>query len=320
MQNTVSSAHHAGAHVAWKTGVIRRLGYACVCLSLEDATLRGTILRNASPERLRALIAVNLVTLRRVLQFNLEHGVRLFRISSEVIPFGSHPVNNVAWWREFRQPLRDIARLIRDSDARVSMHPGQYTVLSSTDPRIVAAARQDLIYHARFLESLEVDTPHKVVIHVGGAYGDKPAALRRWVDAVGDLPESVRTRIVLENDERLFGMDAVLAAASAAHVPVVMDVFHHRVYSGPTGDAHLGEMLRRAAGTWRPDRDGVPKIHYSSQAPGQRPGAHAEYVDADEFARSLALVPPELELDCMLEAKAKDRALFRLRESLGMCV
>ncbi|MBV9172352.1 MAG: UV DNA damage repair endonuclease UvsE [Chloroflexi bacterium] len=298
--------------------MLRRLGYACVCLSLEHGSPRGTILRNASPERLRGLIELNLAMLKRVIVFNVEHGVRLFRISSDLIPFGSHPVNTLAWWTEFRGPLREIGRIIREHDVRVSMHPGQYTVLSAPDARILDAARADLVFHARVLDALQVDTRHKVIVHVGGAYGDKEAALNRWVQAIRDLPNGVRARLVLENDERLFGAEDVLRASAAAGTPVVLDTFHHLVYAGPDAEAGLPDLIRRAAATWDHARDGVPKIHYSSQAEGQRPGAHAEYVDAAEFAQFLTLAPAEVEFDCMLEAKAKDRALFQLRETLGI--
>jgi UV DNA damage endonuclease len=298
--------------------MLRRLGYACLCLSLEHGSPRGTILRNASPERLRGLIELNLATLKRVIAFNIEHGVRLFRISSDVIPFGSHPVNRLRWWADFREPLGEIGRIIREHDLRVSMHPGQYTVLSSPDARILEAAHADLVFHTRLLEALEVDTRHKLILHVGGAYGDKEAALNRWTGAVGDLPDNVRERLALENDERLFGAEDVLRASAAAGIPVVLDVFHHGVYAGPDAEASIPGLMRRAAATWDPTRDGVPKLHYSSQAAGQRPGAHAEYVDPAEFARFLALAPTEVEFDCMLEAKAKERALFQVRESLGI--
>src|SRR6185436_9099132 len=101
--------------------MLRRLGYACLNLSVEDSSPRGTILRNATPERLRALIAANLAGLRRVLEFNVESGVRMFRLSSDLVPFGSHPVNRLAWWEEFAEPLSDIGALIRTSGMRVSM-------------------------------------------------------------------------------------------------------------------------------------------------------------------------------------------------------
>jgi UV DNA damage endonuclease len=298
--------------------MLRRLGYACLSLSVADSSPRGTILRNATPERLRALTAANLAGLKRVLEFNVASGVRMFRLSSDVVPFGSHPVNAIAWWDEFHAALAEIGTLIGTTGLRVSMHPGQYTVLSSPDRRIVEAARADLVFHARLLDALGLDMRHKIVLHVGGAYSDKAAALDRWTAEFLRLPSRVRARLVLENDERLFGAEDVLRASAATGVPVVLDVLHHRVYAGPDADDTLPDLLRQTARTWRVTDDGLPKIHYSTQASGLRPGAHAEYIDAGEFARFLSLAPDEVEFDCMLEAKAKDRALFRLRDALGI--
>src|SRR5437763_8472802 len=111
--------------------MLHRLGYACLCLSVEDSSPRGTILCNAPPERLRALTAANLTRLHRVLDFNVARGVRMFRLSSDSVPFGSHPVNAIPWWDEFAEPLAHIGEQIRTSGMRVSMHPGQYTVLEA---------------------------------------------------------------------------------------------------------------------------------------------------------------------------------------------
>jgi UV DNA damage endonuclease len=296
--------------------MLGRLGYACLSLSVEASSPRGTILRNATPKRLRALTAANLAGPKRVLEFNVEHDVRMFRLSSAIVPFGSHPVNGLAWWVEFAEALAEIGALIRHTGMRVSMHPGQYTVLSSPDPRIVDAARADLVFHARLLDGLGLDTRHKIVIHVGGAYGDKAAALDRWVAAFVNLPAQVRARLLLENDERLFGVEEVLTASAASGVPVVLDVLHHRVFAGPGADETLPDLVRKTARTWQLAHDGVPKIHYSTQATDLRPGAHAEYVDPANFARFLALAPHDVEFDCMLEAKAKDLALFRVRDAL----
>ena len=84
--------------------MLRRLGYACICLSIEARSSRGTVLRNAAPERLRSLIEANLAGLREMLEFNRNRGILLFRISSDVIPFGGHPVNDLRWWEEFAPP------------------------------------------------------------------------------------------------------------------------------------------------------------------------------------------------------------------------
>lgn len=302
--------------------MLRRVGYACLCTSLPTASPRGTILRNATPERLCALIAGNLDGLAAVLRFNVEHGISLFRISSDVIPFGSHPVNTVPWWDEFAPQLADIGVYIKAHDLRVSLHPGQYTVLSSPKTEVVDAAVRDLLFHARLLDALGVSSHHKIVLHIGGAYGDKNAALWRWMAAVRTLPDYVRARLVVENDERLFGVEDVLTAARGADVPVVFDILHHRVYAGYPNEitdppADLPDILRTVFATWNPDRDGIPKMHYSTQDPAKRPGAHAEYVDTAEVAAFLKQTPPEAAFDLMLEAKAKEQALFKLREALG---
>jgi UV DNA damage endonuclease len=292
--------------------MLRYLCYACLCRSLPEASPRGTILRNATSDRLRQLIAANLDGLARVLRFNVDHDIRLFRISSDVIPFGSHPVNTVPWWDEYGDCQAEIGEYVRAHGLRVSFHPGQYTVLASPKPAVVEAALRDLAFHARLLDALGLDGQHKIVIHVGGAYGNKPAALARWVEAALALPEAIRRRLILENDERLFGADDVLQAARAAGLPVVFDAFHHRIFAGPGSEAGLTDLLRAVFATWDPVKDGPPKLHFSSQAVGQRPGAHAEYVDPDELAAFLVLAPQETAFDVMLEAKAKEQALFRV--------
>ena len=305
--------------------MLRHLGYACLAQSLPSASPKGTILRNASPERLRQLIATNLAGLADVLRFNVANRIQMFRISSDVIPFGGHPVNTVPWWEEEAARLGEIGAFIRQHDLRVSLHPGQYTVLCSPRPDVVAAAIRDLEFHARLLDSLGIDSQHKIVVHVGGAYGDKPAALARWVEAVTMLPDNVRARLIVENDERLFGAEDVVQAARQAEVPVVFDALHHRVYqqqiSRVDGDEReFPDLLRAVFSTWDATRDGPPKMHYSTQAANQRPGAHAADVEAAELAAFLAETPPEVTFDLMLEAKAKEQALFAVRSALGQAV
>ncbi len=294
--------------------MLRRLGYVAIALSIDATSNKGAILRNATPERLRDLIGMNLVGLRAILEFNMRHAVRMYRISSQVIPFGGHPVNTLAWWEEFATPLAELGAFIRAHDMRVSMHPGQYTLLSSADPRITDAARADLAWHCRLLDAMGLDGRHKLVIHGGGAYGDKPSAMERFVACYRALPEALRRRLVLENDERVYSATDVLQLSERTGIPVVLDTLHFRLNPGAP-EASLGDTLRDCFGTWGPE-DGPPKTHFSSQAPGLRPGAHANDADPDEFAAFLREAP-ERPFDCMLETKSKDLALFRLREELA---
>src|SRR5690348_16576925 len=131
--------------------MLHRLGYACVRLSVEDSSPRGAILRTATPARLRAPIAANLPSRKRVPAFNVEHQVWMFDLSSDLVPFESHQIKTLDWWCEFAERRMEIGDVIRRHDLRVSMHPGQYTVLSWPERRVVEAAPTDLLFHARLL-------------------------------------------------------------------------------------------------------------------------------------------------------------------------
>jgi UV DNA damage endonuclease len=293
--------------------MLRHLGYVAMSLTIESATNRTCRLKNATPERLRELIASNLDELERVLRFNAERGVHLYRISSELIPFASHPANPIPWWDEFADRFDRLAGLLRAHDIRATMHPGQFTVLNSTNPKVVESAKAEIAWHVRLLDALGTGPSSKVVIHIGGAFGDKPAAMDRFVAVACGLPEPWRDRIVIENDEHVYAIEEVLSLSARTGLPVIYDNLHDAIHSGRADGPSL--WLPAAFATWRP-KDGVPKVHFSGQAPGGRPGSHSDFIDPDEFARYLAAAPAA-PFDCMLECKRKDLALFRLRDDLA---
>lgn len=291
--------------------MIRHLGYVAIALSIDASTNRTCRLRNATPENLRSLIGQNLAGLREVLRSNLDSGIYLYRISSQVIPFASHPSVCFPWWEEFAEDLSDIGDLVRAQGMRVSMHPGQFTVLNSPDRGVVAASVAEIEWHVRFLDSLGTGPDSKIVIHLGGAYRNRSEAKERFVRAVEALPEGWRRRLVIENDERTFTIEDTLEVSTRTGLPVVFDWLHHRANAG-AGD--IAKLLHDVFGTWKAE-DGPPKVHLSSQLEGGRLGQHDDWV-APEDARELLRVAPDREFDCMLEAKRKDLALFRLRAQL----
>jgi UV DNA damage endonuclease len=296
--------------------MLRHLGYVVVALSLGDVSTAQTCrLANATPARLRALIDANLHNLERVLAFNAAHDVRLYRISSDVVPFASHAVNRLRWWQTFAARLQRIGGFVRQHGMRVSMHPGQFTVLNSVNPHVVAASVLELRWHARFLDALGAAASSKIVIHIGGMVDGPEAAMERFVRVVRTLPPEVRRRLIIENDERLFTAEHVLAVSRTTGLPVVFDWLHHRANPGSTRTPHeTARLVAACFDTWLPG-DGVPKIHLSSQARGGRPGYHADWVRTTDFLDFLA-VAPACPFDCMIEAKKKDLALFRLRREL----
>jgi UV DNA damage endonuclease len=296
--------------------MIRHLGYVATSFTIGASTARTCRLANATPQRLRELIAANLADLERVFAFNIEQGIHLYRMSSQVIPFASHAANTVAWWDEFAEPLGRLREMARWGQLRVSMHPGQYTVLNSPNPDVVTASIAELEAAARLVDAVQDDAMGKIVLHVGGAYDDRAASLRRFETNAALLSERVRARLVVENDDTVYSTGEVLSLSESTGLPVVFDWFHHTIR--PSADTDHARLISRCFATWHAG-DGVPKAHISSQAPGGRIGHHSEFIDPADLGAFLAHAPDE-PFDLMLEAKKKDLALLRLREQLAQAV
>lgn len=292
--------------------MLARLGFVASVLSEDISTSRTCRLKNATGLRIRELIVENLAALDRVITFLDRHEIRMYRITSNLVPFASHPINALEWWNEFAPQLSAIGRRFQALGVRVSTHPGQFTVLNSPNPATVKAAVSELEYHARLLDAMGADRSAKIILHVGGLYaGSEAVAMDRFHAVASELPDEIRRRLVVENDDRLFDAEEVLSVSQRLNVPVVFDWLHHN--ANPCR-AQLAEVLPAIFATWKPE-DGRPKVHLSSQAAGGPPGAHADYIDVADALTFFKVVPPRA-FDCMLEAKQKDRALLKLRAAL----
>lgn len=280
-----------------------RIGYACLTIGVPDTDFTAVPARLATPGRLREATAHNLRALENMIAYNARSGIRLFRISSGLVPFGSSPLNTMPWQQEFAPAFERIGKAIARADIRVSMHPGQYTVLNSPDEEVARRAADDLVYHETVLRLLGTDFTNKIILHVGGVYGDKQAAMQQFRIRWEHLPADVRHRVVLENDERLYNSKEVLGLALELGVPAAFDVLHHAI-NPPADGPGPEEWVRRYAATWK-EVDGRQKIHYSQQSPDSRPGAHSATVKADEFRMFCHRLGPLLP-DIMLEVKDKN--------------
>ncbi|MEW6670658.1 MAG: UV DNA damage repair endonuclease UvsE [Thermodesulfobacteriota bacterium] len=285
-----------------------RLGYACINTQLPSAS-RTCRLINASEENILSLARRNLGALKHILLWNRENGIGLFRISSETIPFGSHPVNRLPWRQLLKPELFELGRLIKKFNLRVSMHPGQFTVLNSIRETVVAASIAELEYHAGLLDAFSLGADHKIILHLGGAYGDKQNAIKRFVDNFKLLSPSVQKRLVVENDEKNFTAEDALTVAKALHIPMVLDVFHHRC-NPSFQKLELVRILESIGPTWRL-QDGPQKIHYSNQQKGKPAGSHSQTIDVGEFKRFYRHIR-QLPLDIMLEVKNKEQSVLEL--------
>jgi UV DNA damage endonuclease len=280
-----------------------RIGYPCINRSIGCTSSRTFRLASYSERRLVETVEQNLDCLERVLHWNVEHGIGFFRISSDLVPFASHPVCAYDWARRFRDRFRALGRLVRRHRMRISMHPDQFVLLNALDDKIVESSIRELDYHARVLDLMQLPTSAKLQIHVGGVYGDKQAGINRFAERYSRLPQSIRRRLVVENDDRSYTVADCLEVNQLTGVPVLFDVFHHRVNPSLGG---VRAALRACAATWWRS-DGLPMVDYSSQEPGQRRGRHAEHIDRRDFRRFLAHARGA-DFDVMLEIKDKEKS------------
>ena len=288
------------------------IGYACLNIGTPDTNIRSVMQRNATPEKLTEVTAHNLAALEKMIDYNHKNDIKLFRVSSDLIPFGSSPVNALPWWDIHAEAFQHIGAKIQKSSMRVSFHPGQYTVLNSPDEDVVARAILDLAYHAKMLECLGVDNQHKIVLHVGGIYGDKKQALERFEQNFRRLPEAVRNRLIIENDDRLYNIEEVLELAHRLQIPAVYDNLHHAINPPPSGGTDpywIAEVKK----TWKA-ADGKQKIHYSQQAPGKRPGAHTDTIDLETFLTFYEQLEDK-QIDIMLEVKDKNLSAIKCQNA-----
>jgi UV DNA damage endonuclease len=134
---------------------LRHLGYACINLTLKRTTGRTLRLTNLQAQRVGEVIENNLNDLQAILEWNLQHGICFFHIGSSVIPFGSHPEFPLDWQERFSATLLSVRDVVARHGLRLSMHPGQYTVLNSSNPLVVEHAVAELEYHAAFLRCVD---------------------------------------------------------------------------------------------------------------------------------------------------------------------
>lgn len=313
-----------------------RFGYVAMSVHVSNASPSRTMTatrfqaipdREAAIRKLERIAAENLESTLRLLKYNRGEGIQLYRLSSKLIPLLTHEL--LEGWTPI-ETLADEFRAVGDyaktNGMRLSFHPDHFTVLSTPRPEVLVKSELDLDRHVAMLEAMGLDERYKCNIHLGGTYGDKPAAYERFLRQFAELPARIRGRVTLENDDKTFTARETLAASQAAGVPMVLDIHHHAVNNGGERAEELWEEI---AQTWDREKERLaafggddellltPKIHVSSPKSAADPRGHADYVDVEPFlafARAVAGVTPRL--DVMLEAKRKDDALLRLLADL----
>jgi UV DNA damage endonuclease len=96
-----------------------------------------------------------------------------------------------------------------------------------------------------------------MIIHMGGVYGDRASALKRFEENYKKLPERIKRRLVLENDELGYSVSDLLPVCQKLNIPLVLDWHHHSINPGSVED--LPALVPVINETWK--RKGMkPKV------------------------------------------------------------
>jgi len=291
-----------------------RLGLCCIFVGqdIRFRTTTATALGRLPPRnrsgKLRELAAHNAASLYSAIEYCATHDIGSFRVNSRILPLRTHPefgYDSDLLGGEITKAYRRCGELARATDTRISFHPDQFVVLSSPDRGVVESSLAEIEYQAEVAEWIGADV---INLHAGGGYGDKTAALERLVTAIGELSESARSRLTLENDDRIYTPSDLLPICQQLGIPLVYDVHHHRCL----GDGiDIESTTELAIETWNRE----PLFHVSSPSNGWRadnPRPHSDYINLRDFPAHW----DEMNITVEVEAKAKELAVRKLQEAL----
>mgnify|MGYP000462680471 FL=1 len=307
----------------------KNYGYACINMQLSNPqdfgghkndriTTNRTMIKRTFQEKgieyASSLALLNILDLQKVLEWNVQHGINFFRLSSNVFPWASeYQLHDMPDYEAIYEACERSGNYIRQHGIRITSHPGPFNKLASPKERVFENTKRDLEIHGEFFDMLGLPRNHyaKINIHVGAAYNNKPVALDTFARNFERLPVSVTSRLTVENDDRqsLYSTQELYDGVfTRTGIPIVFDYHHHGFC---TGDLTEKQALELAISTWG---DIKPVVHYSESRAEEkkdakiRPHAHSDYVNGpvDDYG---------YDLDVMIEAKAKELALFNLKKN-----
>ena len=311
-----------------------RHGYACINMQLSYPTKYGNKPRGTKPittnrsmirrtfdekgvDYASELTLQNAKDLHHIIQWNIMNGYDFYRMSSDMVPWKTeYEWDDMKDIEQIKQWLHSAGTMATTHGVRLTFHPGPFNVLVSPNENVVENTIKDLTIHGEIMDMLgQSRTPYnKLNIHCNGVYGDKESALDRFCKNFEKLPESVQTRLTVENDDKasMYSVKELYNGIySRIGVPIVFDYHHHRFCDGGLSEQ---EALELAISTWPSDIR--PATHYSESRSKEqldesiRPQAHSDYVyqKINTYGH---------DIDIMIEAKRKELAVAKYLELHG---
>ena len=294
----------------WYKYIIMNLGYACINMTLSSqkpkvTTNRSMIKRTFEEKGIDyagELGLQNSADLIKILKWNKENNVNVFRLSSEFFPWASeYKFEDLPQYLRIKTLLAGCGHYAQRNGIRLTCHPGPFNVLTSPHEHVVQNTLTDLRIHGEIFDMMGLErTPYnKINIHCNGVYGDKQSAMDRFCKNFERLPNSVKHRLTVENDDKasMYSVKDLMYIHERIGIPIVFDYHHHKFC---TGDMTEQEALELAMSTWG---DIKPIVHYSESRTLEdetaKPQAHSDYIYSEINTYGH-------DLDIVVEAKAKE--------------
>lgn len=295
-----------------------RLGYVAVSLKLPKVTSSSQLTfarysKMVSDDKkineLKRVTRSNMQDLYKILLYNAENDIHFYRITSRLIPLATHPeVTNWRFRTYFKIELKRIGNLVKEHNMRVDTHPDHFNVLNSLREEVVEKTKYELLFHNNLFEDMNY-SEGKMIIHIGSGQEGKEKSVERFIDNFNTLPTKVSSRIILENDDKLFTAREIINVCKKINIPMVLDIHHHFCNNGCDD---IEDIIPDFLNSWE-GRNLPPKIHISSPKEGGKDRKHADYIYPNDFINFIEKYSQfDNDLDVMIEAKQKDLALFKL--------
>ena len=294
-----------------------RLGYACISKTLSNVTTSSTVTyttfqKDKDYKKIDTAIKSNLNALKEILTYNIKNNIHFFRLSSKLIPLATKSDVIFDYIDPYKDYYHSIAKIIKDNKLRIDFHPDEFCVLNSTKSEVVKNSIAILEYHYNLLKALEIKNKI-LVLHIGGnTFGNKNNN-SRFINNFNTLSKDIQESIAIENDDKIFNIRDCVYISKNINVPVILD-YHHHICNHDELD--INDYLKDILSSWH---NATPKMHFSSPKNKTKKDfrSHNDYINVDAFINFIDILKPfNHDVDIMIEAKAKDEALFRLVREL----
>jgi len=297
-----------------------KLGYACINSTLQAAggitTNRGMRQKTFNERGLSyvsELALQNVKDLETIVKWNEEMGIKLFRMSSDIFPWVTYyDFTDLPDYPMIDVYLKNIGALADKYGQRLTFHPSHFNALGSPNPVVVEKTIKELNAHSDIMDTMNLSPTvyNKINIHIGGAYGDKKATLKRWIDNYYKLNHNTQARLTVENDDKanMYSVKELYKGISEqCGVPIVFDYYHHKFCTGGLTEQ---EALTLAAKTW--PKDIIQCCHYSES---RRKEHLDESIKAQAHSDRIVdtIQSYGLDIDVVVEAKHKELAVLNYK-------